>query len=284
MQIFNKIMPLKSFLSIKRKANLKIGLIPTMGALHEGHLILIRNSLSICDVTVVSIFVNPTQFNNAEDFKKYPKTLSEDIELLENEGVDLLFNPDNSEMYQQPSQLNFQFERIGSILEGKFRPGHFSGVGLVVSKLFNIIRPHVAFFGQKDLQQVAVIKKLNEELLFGLEIQTIATVREANGLALSSRNKRLSKSHKALAPILYKTMQEAKTKLLSGESIEKTISSSKKSILSQGSSIKLEYFEIVDSNELTPVKEISEHKEISICVAAHFGEVRLIDNLFLFSR
>ncbi len=277
-------MPLKSFLSIKRKANLKIGLIPTMGALHEGHLILIRNSLSICDVTVVSIFVNPTQFNNAEDFKKYPKTLSEDIELLENEGVDLLFNPDNSEMYQQPSQLNFQFERIGSILEGKFRPGHFSGVGLVVSKLFNIIRPHVAFFGQKDLQQVAVIKKLNEELLFGLEIQTIATVREANGLALSSRNKRLSKSHKALAPILYKTMQEAKTKLLSGESIEKTISSSKKSILSQGSSIKLEYFEIVDSNELTPVKEISEHKEISICVAAHFGEVRLIDNLFLFSR
>jgi len=284
MRIFKKIMPLRSLLNEKRSNNIKIGLVPTMGALHAGHVSLIRKCASVCDLTVVSIFVNPAQFNNPDDFKKYPITTQKDQELLEKEEVDILFSPDQGEIYPNQSKLEFDLGKIGSIMEGEFRPGHFSGVCLIVSKLFNIVQPHTAFFGQKDLQQVAIIKRLNLELSFGIDIYTVDTVRELDGLAMSSRNSRLSKRDRKLAPVLFQSMSLLKEKLTAGESIDASLIAAKNNVLEKDPSIHLEYLEIVDSIELERVENIEEHQEISICVAAHFGDVRLIDNLFLFSR
>lgn len=277
-------MPLKSFLAEKRKLGFSIGLVPTMGALHEGHLYLIKKSISECDITVVSIFVNPTQFNNSEDFKKYPITIEEDKSKLLQENIDVLFNPAVEEIYPRTGKMSLRFGLLDTVMEGKFRPGHFSGVGLIVSKLFNIVVPDVAFFGQKDLQQVAVIKRLNEELTFGINIDIVKTVRDPDGLALSSRNKRLTKRQRNLAPVLFDTLNKTCDKLLNGESISNSLSWGRKKITENAPEIKLEYLEIVDSNELTTVENITDHQEISLCIAAYFGEIRLIDNLFLFSR
>jgi len=273
MQIFNKIMPLKSFLLEKRTAGISIGLVPTMGALHKGHLSLIKKSLASCDLTVVSIFVNPTQFNKEEDFNNYPVTLEADKALLIKEGIDILFMPDAKEMYPDRSKIKLHFGQLDTVLEGKFRLGHFSGVGLIVSKLFNIVSPDKAFFGQKDLQQVAVIKKLNSELTFGIDIITVPTVRDADGLALSSRNKRLTTDQRKLAPILYQILTETKSSLISGEDIQIVMKHARDKIAENNPEIELEYLE-----------DISKHQEISLCIAAYFNEIRLIDNLFLFSR
>ena len=232
----------------------------------------------------MSIFVNPTQFNNSEDFDKYPITLEDDKSILLKEQVDVLFIPDVKEIYPKESKMSLNFGSIETVMEGKFRPGHFSGVGLIVSKLFNIVSPDVAFFGQKDLQQTAVIKKLNEELTFGIDIRIVPTVRNKEGLALSSRNKRLTGRQKILAPVLFQILNDVKEKVLH----EGNISSAKdwgiKKVSEYGSEIELEYLEIVDSNELTDVENVSNHQEISLCIAAYLGEVRLIDNLFLISR
>ncbi|MGB3465153.1 MAG: pantoate--beta-alanine ligase [Cyclobacteriaceae bacterium] len=283
MQIFKQIMPLRYFLSQKRNEKLSIGLVPTMGALHDGHLSLIEACKKKCDITVVSIFVNPTQFNNREDFEKYPVTMVADQALLEKVGTDVLFCPAVEEMYHGNGYLSMQFGRLDTILEGKYRPGHFSGVGLIVSKFFNIVQPDVAFFGQKDLQQVAVIKKLNNELAFGIDLQVVPTVRDTDGLALSSRNTRLNAEQRSLAPVLYKILSDVKERLLASEPLEETIRNATRKI-EDHPDIALEYLEVVDSNELTLVKDLSEHEEISICIAAYFGDIRLIDNLFLISR
>ena len=263
---------------------MRIGLVPTMGALHEGHLSLIKKCKSDCDITVVSIFVNPTQFNNKEDFEKYPVTLEEDKQLLINEKADVLFHPDKQEIYPQEGKISLSFGSLENVMEGKFRPGHFSGVGLIVSKLFNIISPDIAFFGQKDLQQVAVIKKLNEDLSFGIHISVVPTVRDEKGLALSSRNKRLNDRQKNIAPVLFQTLIGVKDKILDKEKISVAMEWGRKNISGYAPEIELEYLEIVDSNELTVVEDSSNHQEISICVAAYLGDIRLIDNLFLFSR
>lgn len=258
--------------------NLQIALVPTMGALHDGHLALVRKAKKAADLTVVSIFVNPTQFNNPEDFAKYPITLDADLEKLANEGVDYVFVPEVPTMYPSATQLKFDFGDLETVLEGEFRPGHFNGVGVVVSKLFHMIRPHVAFFGQKDLQQVAIIRRLVRDLSFDLRLEIVPTLREESGLALSSRNARLSIEEKAQALILYHSMEKAKTELFAGKKwldVRQQITEDFRRIPS-GS---LEYFELIHPESFLRYVEFDPKEKSSICVAAYIGPVRLIDNL-----
>ena len=206
MVIFKEIEPLKAFLDNKRGRDLSIGLVPTMGALHPGHLELVKASKKVNSLAVCSIFVNPTQFNNPSDLEKYPRSLDKDIELLNSVGCDVLFFPDKKEMYQKPSTIKFDFGQLDKVLEGEFRPGHFSGVALVVSKLFNIVNPTRAYFGQKDFQQFKIINRLVEELHFNIELICFPTLREADGLAMSSRNLRLTDDQRKTALIFFKSV------------------------------------------------------------------------------
>ena len=260
------------------QSNKTIGLVPTMGALHEGHLDLVRQCKKECDITVVSIFVNPTQFNNPEDFAKYPTTLGVDLKKLEAEGADFVFLPTTSAIYPENPVLTFNFGDLERVLEGEFRPGHFNGVGIVVSKLFHIIKPAIALFGQKDLQQVAVIKRLVQDLSFDLKLVIVPTRRETDGLAMSSRNLRLNPEQRDQALILYSSLKKAKGELLEG-----------KSWLGVGNQIrqdfevkplaKLEYFELIHPESFTKFENFDPGQKSSICVAAYIGSVRLIDNL-----
>ena len=249
-----------------------------MGALHQGHLDLVRKSKESCQTTVVSIFVNPTQFNNPEDFKKYPNTLDQDLHQLEKMGVDYVFVPSVETMYPQESKLKIDFGDLERVLEGEFRPGHFNGVGIVVSKLFHLIRPSVAFFGQKDLQQVAIIRRLVDDLSFPLELVIVPTRRESDGLAMSSRNLRLNSLERKDALILFNSLQKAKTRLLAGESWSKT----KEEIISDFQNIpsaQLEYFELIHPDTFEKYQDFQTIEKSSICVAAFIGKIRLIDNL-----
>ncbi|MCH6236299.1 pantoate--beta-alanine ligase [Cognataquiflexum rubidum] len=268
-------------LHILRNSNKTIGLVPTMGALHQGHLELVKIAKQYSDIVVVSIFINPTQFNNQEDFEKYPKTLDKDLELLDKSGVDYLFLPDTMEIYPSKPMLSIDFGHLDKILEGSFRPGHFNGVGIVVSKLLNIVKPHQAYFGQKDLQQVAIIKRLVHDLSFDVKINVVPTVREEDGVALSSRNLRLNSESRQAARIISKTLFFAKSELLGGSpwlSIRKKINQ----MFESEPKAKLEYFELVTSDSFYVLEDIGEEKNVSICTAAYFGDVRLIDNISIF--
>ncbi|GIV39610.1 MAG: pantothenate synthetase [Thermonema sp.] len=267
-----------------KKEGKSIGFIPTMGALHEGHLSLVRRAKEENDVVVCSIFVNPTQFNDPTDLAKYPRTLEADRRLLESVGCDLLFAPQEQEMYPAPPVLRFSFGHLEQVMEGAHRPGHFNGVALVVSKLFHIVQPNKAYFGQKDYQQYLIIRQLVADLSFPVEVVPCPIVREADGLAMSSRNRRLTPAQRREAVILYQTLQEAKQRLLNGVSVEEV----KKWVASvfaplQKKDIRLEYFEVADGYTLSAVKDIHRHKEVVLCIAAYVGEVRLIDNVLLFS-
>lgn len=255
-----------------------IGLVPTMGALHKGHLDLVRKCKTECEITVVSIFVNPTQFNNPEDFEKYPNTIEADLKELESEGVDFVFLPDTSDIYPTKPVLTFNFGELEHVLEGEFRPGHFNGVGIVVSKLFHIIKPTKAFFGQKDLQQVAIIKRLVQDLSFDLELVVVPTRREKDGLAMSSRNLRLNQEERTLALILYLSLKKAKDELLNGRSWLEVSNLIRQDFESKPSA-KLEYFELVNPASFTRIEIFDSSQKSSICVAAYIGSVRLIDNL-----
>lgn len=255
-----------------------IGFVPTMGALHEGHLDLVKRSKIESDVTVVSIFVNPTQFNNPEDFTKYPITLEPDLNKLEAEGTDFVFLPDTSTIYPEKPVLTLNFGELEHILEGEFRPGHFNGVGIVVSKLFHLIRPDKAYFGQKDLQQVAVIKRLVTDLSFNIELIVVPTRRETDGLAMSSRNLRLNPEERTQALILFSSLTKAKDELLAGKpwlKVRDQISRDFK----EKSLAKLEYFELVHPEYFNRFETFEPDQKSSICVAAYLGSVRLIDNL-----
>lgn len=260
------------------KSDKSIGLVPTMGALHQGHLDLVSAARKETDIVVVSIFVNPIQFNNPEDFANYPSTLDSDLDKLLDANVDFVFIPSVKTMYPTKSQLSIDFGDLERVLEGAFRPGHFNGVGLIVSKLFHIIKPHKAYFGQKDLQQVAVIKRLNSDLSFGIEIVTVPIRREPDGLAMSSRNVRLSQEDRSNSLLLYSKLLEAKKELLHGKKwfeVQQGIQQD----FENSSSADLEYFELVDPNSFEPIKDFSLTQKSSICVAAYVGKVRLIDNL-----
>ncbi|MEP2024899.1 MAG: pantoate--beta-alanine ligase [Reichenbachiella sp.] len=281
MKIFESIVELQGYLDLQRSKGKSIGLVPTMGALHAGHIQLIEESVGRSDVTVCSIFVNPTQFNNPEDLLKYPKQLDEDKQMLLDAGCDVLFVPFVQEMYPDNNKsLSFNFGFLETVLEGAFRPGHFSGVGIVVSKLLNIVQPELAFFGQKDLQQLAIIKKLVNDLNVRTKIIAVPTIRESSGLAMSSRNQRLSEEEKELAVRLSQTMEKIKLLIDSGTSLLEAVTVSRKKLL-HTRGIQLEYLEVVNSDTMVEVKEMSEAKNVSVCIAAHVGNVRLIDNLYL---
>lgn len=268
-------------LQILRSSNKTVGLVPTMGALHKGHLELVKIAKQYSDIVVVSIFINPTQFNNQEDFEKYPKTLDKDLELLNKAGVDYLFLPETTEIYPSRPILSIDFGHLDKILEGSFRPGHFNGVGIVVSKLLNIVKPHTVYLGQKDLQQVAIIKRLVQDLSFDVNIKIVPTVREEDGVALSSRNLRLDPASRMAARIISKALFFAKSELLGGSpwlSIRKKVNE----MFESEPMAQLEYFELVTSDTFYVLEDIGEEKSVSICAAAYFGDVRLIDNVSIF--
>jgi len=283
MEIFKQIAPLKAFLNAQRRAGKSIGLVPTMGALHVGHLSLIQASKAQNDITVCSIFVNPTQFNNPNDLQKYPRTLDKDTLLLEKVECDAIFCPEASEMYPDKSIMRFEFGHLDKVMEGAFRPGHFSGVGLVVSKLFNIIQPTRAYFGQKDWQQFAVIRRLVDELNFDLELTSVPTSREDDGLAMSSRNLRLNPEQRQVATVFYESLVAAKQALQQGKTVQETRALVQTKFDERH--VSLEYFELADSKNLNILENVKAFDappgQPIMCIAGFVGEVRLIDNMFL---
>ncbi len=240
---------------------------------------MIRAAKSQNDVTVCSVFVNPVQFNNPEDYRLYPRLLDKDAEMLAQEGCDVLFAPVAEEMYRQKARLTFDFGELERVMEGAHRPGHFNGVATVVSKLFHLVKPHQAFFGQKDLQQFAIIQQLVLDLSFDLELICFPIIREEDGLAMSSRNRRLTPEQRSIAPKLYEALQLLRTKLQTS-SVEEAKKETE-AFLGQFPEIRLEYLEVVHAQTLQPVPEVSGGTPVALCLAAFLGEVRLIDNLLL---
>ncbi len=258
-----------------------IGFVPTMGALHQGHLSLIEASREQNDVTICSVFVNPTQFNDINDFKKYPVTIETDILLLTEQGNDILFLPSVEEMYPEGTNgiEHYELDELETLLEGKYRPGHFQGVCQVVNRLFNIVKPHRAYFGQKDYQQCMVIKKMIELKQLPVEIVVHPTIREKNGLAMSSRNLRLSEEDKEKATIIYKALTYIKANKNEVDLI--TLKQEAAQMLMDNGFERIDYVEISDAETLKPLHNISDSKGAVALVAAFIGGVRLIDNLLL---
>ncbi|RAI95060.1 pantoate--beta-alanine ligase [Algoriphagus yeomjeoni] len=260
------------------KSDKTIGLVPTMGALHEGHLDLVRKAKSETDIVVVSIFVNPTQFNNQEDYDNYPTTINEDLDKLRKENVDFVFLPKTETIYPEKPELSINFGELETVLEGAYRPGHFNGVGIVVSKLFNIIKPNQAFFGQKDLQQTAIIKRLVNDLSINIKLEIVPTRREVDGLAMSSRNVRLNLEERNQALILFNSLTKAKKELLEGMPWFEVQNQIKRDF-EEMPLARLEYFELIHPERFATYKDFDASQKSSICVAAYLGKIRLIDNL-----
>ncbi|MBC7409625.1 MAG: pantoate--beta-alanine ligase [Arcicella sp.] len=279
MQIFYSINSLQDFLKSQRKMGRSIGLVPTMGALHKGHLSLIDASKIQNDLTVCSIFVNPTQFNNQQDLAVYPRTLEADCQMLESVNCDVVFSPNAQDIYPTLPNLKFDFGDLERVMEGKFRLGHFNGVGIVVSKLFNIIQPDNAYFGQKDLQQCAIINRLVKDLSYNLKLNVCPTQRETDGLAMSSRNRNLTPEQRKIAPAIYKSLQKA-VELLKNKNSSESVKLLIVNQLDNIEGIKVEYFEISDFETLQPINELSEGKT-ALCIAAFMGTTRLIDNVII---
>lgn len=280
MEVIRTIPDMRSFVKNARLSNQVIGLVPTMGALHLGHMSLVDLSSEQCDLTITTIFVNPTQFNSPEDLANYPSSINEDLAMLENKQVDAVFVPDVKEIYPEDSLLKIQFGYLETIMEGSSRPGHFAGVGMIVSKLFNITRPDRAYFGQKDLQQLVLIKHLERMLDFGIHIVTVPTVREPDGLAMSSRNRRLSNEERMIAIKLYQSLKTLQKNIKGGMAIDVAIRNVKRN-LQLVNGIQLDYLEVVDAITLQKVNHVNETKEIALCIAAYVGSVRLLDNILL---
>lgn len=272
---------LRIHIANEKRTSKTIGFVPTMGALHEGHISLIKQAKADSAVCIASIFVNPLQFNNAEDFKKYPIQQDLDIALMEEAGCDVLFMPQVEEFYPTKPKMSIDIGLLDQILEGAHRPGHFSGVAIVVSKLFHVVSPDKAYFGQKDLQQVAVINQLVSELNFPIEIIACPIIREQSGLAMSSRNMRLSETGKTIASNLFKALSLMETQIKAGETSAAKLISAGKTYLTEFKEIEIEYLEVVNGNSLESVTEIKGHSKVAICIAAHIEGVRLIDNLVI---
>lgn len=265
-------------LSIKlREQGKSIGFVPTMGALHQGHLRLVDIAQQHNDIVVCSIFVNPIQFNNAEDLKKYPRNFQQDAEMLEASGCDIIFYPSVEEMYPEPVTHKYHFGIIDQVMEGKYRPGHFNGVAIVVKKLFDIVLPHRAYFGQKDYQQLAVIKALVKQEKMDVEIIPCPTIREKDGLAMSSRNQRLTADERRLAPVIYQTLVAAAQR--SKDNSIDELKSWVEYTINSHAPMRLEYYEISDAETLQPVSHLQPHQPVVACIAVFMGQVRLIDNL-----
>jgi len=280
MVIFTEKHALKVYLSALKAQNKTIGFVPTMGALHQGHLSLIKQAQQKNDVVIVSIFVNPTQFDNKEDLVKYPITLESDTKLLESVSCDVLFHPSVEEIYQENIvSENFNFDGLEHQMEGKFRDGHFNGVGTIVKTLFEIIEPDKAYFGQKDFQQLQIIKKMVEKHQLNLKIKGCKIFREKDGLAMSSRNTRLTKEHREIGPFIYKTLKKAKKKFSTknAKKVNKWVENQfKKEPL-----LELEYFTIADEKTLETIDKKEDGKKYRAFIAVFAGEIRLIDNIQL---
>jgi len=268
--------------SLRRKGK-TIGFVPTMGALHKGHLSLIKQCIDDNDICVVSIFVNPTQFNNPEDLEKCPRDLKRDTEYLIGMGVDIVFAPSVEEIYPEPDTRQFDFGQLDKVMEGEHRPGHFNGVAQVVSRLFDIVEPDKAYFGEKDFQQLAIIRVMVKQLGLPVQIVPMPIVRETSGLAMSSRNERLSLRQKEQAVNISKTLFWSKDEMYMRLSVRETIRQVIETINSFDG-LKVEYFEIVDGSTLQPVEEWDESDYVMGCIAVFCGEVRLIDNIMYHSR
>ena len=279
MQIFYSINTLQTYLKMQRKEGKSIGLVPTMGALHKGHLFLVEASKAENDLTVCSIFVNPTQFNNPQDLVVYPRTLEADCEMLEGVKCEVVFVPNSHDIYPNLPDLKFDFGNLERVMEGKFRPGHFNGVGIVVSKLFNIVQPNNAYFGQKDLQQCAILNRLAKDLSYNLKLHICPTQREADGLAMSSRNRNLTPEQRKNAPEIHKSLKKA-VELLKDKKSVVSIKRFITSYLDNIEGIEVEYFEISDFETLQPINEHLEGKT-ALCIAAFMGKTRLIDNVIV---
>lgn len=277
MKLIQTIQELRTELDALRKEGKTIGLVPTMGALHAGHASLVKRAVAENDVVVVSDFVNPTQFNDKNDLLKYPRTLDADCKLLEECGASFVFAPSVEEIYPEPDTRQFSYAPLDTVMEGKFRPGHFNGVCQIVSKLFLIVEPTRAYFGEKDFQQLAIIREMVRKYPFNLEIVGCPIVREADGLALSSRNARLSDERRIQA------LQISKTLFASVEYAQThTLAETKafvESAISTAEGLRLEYFEIVDGNSLQTVCDWKDGSYIVGCITVFCGEVRLIDNI-----
>ena len=277
MKVIHTIKDLQAELTVLRAQGKKVGLVPTMGALHVGHASLVKRSVSENGVTVVSVFVNPTQFNDKNDLAKYPRTLDADCRLLEDCGAAFAFAPSVEEMYPQPDTREFSYAPLDTVMEGAFRPGHFNGVCQIVSKLFDAIQPDRAYFGEKDFQQLAIIREMVRQMNYKLEIVGCPIVREEDGLALSSRNKRLSAQERENALNISRTLFKSRTFATSH-----TVSETQKMVeeaIEAAPGLRLEYFEIVDGNTLQKVNSWEDAQYVVGCITVFCGELRLIDNI-----
>lgn len=262
---------------IGKADSLKVGFVPTMGALHSGHISLVTKAKSECDVVVVSVFVNPTQFNDPNDLKSYPRTPEADAQMLAKAGADVVFMPTVDQIYPEPDTRVFDFGQIDKVMEGASRPGHFNGVAQVVSRLFDIVKPHKAYFGEKDFQQIAVINAMVAQLELDVEIVSCPIIRDIDGLALSSRNALLTPQHRVVAPEIYAALKSgvAQMNSLSPAEVERFVSE----MINKNPLLNVIYFEIVDADSLQRVSSWSRHRAIQGCITVQAGAVRLIDNI-----
>jgi pantoate--beta-alanine ligase len=279
MEIAKTIESVRNLVKAARNQGKKIGLVPTMGALHIGHISLIEAAVKRCEFVVVSIFVNPTQFGPGEDFEKYPRPLDADLEICKKAGIDVVFAPAQEQMYGAENLTWINVEKLTEQLCGQSRPVHFRGVTTVCAKLFNIVEPDIAFFGQKDGQQAIVIKRMVADLNMPLEIAICPTIREPDGLAVSSRNKYLTKQQKKDATLIYKSLQKCRQMIDAGVTDSETIIAEMHKILSRAPSIKIEYISIVDAETLQTTDLIA--RQVLAAVAVRIGSARLIDNILV---
>ncbi len=277
MQIFEHKAELSEFVKQAKSLGKSIGFVPTMGALHAGHIALVTEAVAQCDLVVASIFVNPIQFTNADDLKKYPRTFETDRKMLEEAGCDAVFYPSVEEMYPNAVEEKYNFGLLESVMEGAMRPGHFNGVAVVVKRLFDLVQADRAFFGKKDFQQLAIIRALVKQMKSDIRIVGLDTVREKDGLAMSSRNKRLSEQERARAPKLSKALRYIKQN--KQNSLPEQLESEAKQLLEP--EFQVEYIQIVDGNNLQTIREWNQSDYPVVCAAAFLGDVRLIDNLEL---
>lgn len=279
MKIFDNIVDLQNELFYLKKANKKIGLVPTMGALHQGHASLVKQCVADNDITIVSVFLNPTQFNDPKDLERYPRTFEEDCKILNEVGADIVFAPTPKEMYPTPDNRHFEFPPTSTVMEGAKRPGHFNGVCQVVSRLFYITKPHNAYFGEKDWQQICVIKQLVKYLNLDINIIECPIIREESGLAMSSRNALLTSEERAIAANIYRILKEsvAKKDSLSVDELQQEVINSINAI----DQLEVEYFEIVDGNTLETVHSWNDSPYIVGCITVYCGAtpIRLIDHI-----
>lgn len=275
MKSVNTIAELRAYLREVDAAG--VGFVPTMGALHAGHRSLVERARKECQTVVVSVFVNPTQFNDKTDLRNYPRTPEEDLALLTEAGADIVFMPSVEEIYPEPDTRQFDFGEIDKVMEGATRPGHFNGVAQVVSRLFDIVQPAKAYFGEKDFQQIAVIKAMNSQLGIEVEIVECPIIRDSDGLALSSRNTLLDEAHREAAPQIYATIKQAaeRSKTMTPAELKEWVVAE----IERGGLMKVIYFQAVDALSLQEVKAWSESERIQGCIAVQAGAIRLIDNV-----